>query len=75
MVWEAARLQKITLLLFQKLPKHISQKSDDLIAKHAVLNWIKQNPFLYGPHYLSPMELGLRVPVFFLVITDLGGEL
>ncbi len=65
MVWEGARLQNITLLLFQNLSKQSSQKSDYFIAKYAVLNWIKENPFLYGPHYLSPMELGLRVPVFF----------
>lgn len=63
MVWEAARLQHITALLFAaKSDTNIDQLRD--FAKKALLDWINDNPFLTGPHYMSAMECGLRIPVF-----------
>jgi hypothetical protein len=46
-------------------------------GKEIVLRWIGANPFLRGPHYMSAMECGLRVPVFFYCLkaaTDLLDE-
>ncbi|MBN2034952.1 MAG: alginate lyase family protein [Deltaproteobacteria bacterium] len=60
-VWEPARLQNATLLLLCPGKGPESRQA----AKKTVLQWIQDNPFLRGPHYLSAMECGLRVPVFF----------
>jgi hypothetical protein len=72
-VWEPARLQHAGLLL--------SCGPDDgevrQVGKEIVLRWIEANPFLRGPHYMSAMECGLRVPVFFYCLKaapDLSGE-
>jgi len=65
-VWEPARLQHITLLVARA--RHSTSSSSGALpqsAKEALLKWIKENPFLYGPHYISAMECGLRIPVFF----------
>ncbi len=66
-VWEPARLQHIALLIsyiirfpHEKDTVHIKE-----FAKINVIKWINENPFPYGPHYISAMECGLRVPVFF----------
>ncbi|MCA1795282.1 MAG: heparinase II/III family protein [Desulfobacteraceae bacterium] len=71
-VWESARLQNITKNLFAR----DTPAADDVITQLAehVISWIKNNPFLYGVHYLSPMELGLRIPVFFFVLKRLGQD-
>jgi hypothetical protein len=64
-VWERARLQHLTVLL-----AHLSSGPDEGsgdaagFVRDAVLNWIRNNPFLFGPHYASAMECGLRIPVF-----------
>jgi hypothetical protein len=70
LVWEPARLQHVTVLL---LAAHILWGERDVhdlhvAAKTALLNWLKQNPLLSGPHYLSAMEGGLRIPVFFYAL-------
>ncbi|MFZ7113032.1 MAG: alginate lyase family protein, partial [Desulfatiglandales bacterium] len=64
-VWEPARLQHLTGLLAAGVSSH----ADDALRMRqavwsGVLDWIEKNPFLKGPHYLSPMECGLRIPVF-----------
>ncbi|MEW5802940.1 MAG: alginate lyase family protein [bacterium] len=50
-------------------PSEPSPDSDEgavrRFTKSALLEWIKANPFPLGLHYLSAMECGLRVPVFF----------
>ena len=65
-VWEPARLQNIMVLL-----AHLSSGSAagdardiDRQAKGLVLKWIADNPFPFGPHYMSAMECGLRIMVF-----------
>jgi hypothetical protein len=60
-VWETARLQHATLLLLAGGADGAARQA----GKEAVVKWIAANPFLRGPHYLSAMECGLRVPVFF----------
>ena len=68
--WEAARLQQATLLMV------IASKSDNpddserfnKTAKTIVLDWIQDNPFLCGEHYISAMECALRIPVFFYLL-------
>jgi hypothetical protein len=76
-VWETARLQHVTALLqyAHRTPK--SDKSDTCkeFARTFIFDWINKNPFLFGPHYSSVMECGLRIPVFFFVLAclDLDG--
>jgi len=62
---ELGRLQNITLLFLQTLPELSVSKKNQIFIKETILNWINANPFLLGPHYISPMELGLRIPLFF----------
>lgn len=66
-VWEPARLQHITILLVGSAEgaSGADPKLLTAFAKDALLGWIEKNPFLTGPHYLSAMECGLRIPVFF----------
>jgi len=66
-VWEPARLQHLSMLLAcldgggqARGRAHVSR-----FVKEALLEWIEKNPFLFGPHYMSAMECGLRIPVFF----------
>jgi hypothetical protein len=66
-VWEPARLQHITALLFYAMidpTSAVSARSRQFV-KFLILKWIEKNPFLFGPHYVSVMECGLRIPVFF----------
>lgn len=69
-VWEPARLQHLSVLLVYAVqsPKLSNSKLVKQFAKDAVLEWIKDNPFLFGPHYISSMECGLRIPVFFYLL-------
>ena len=66
-VWEPARLQHATLMFLQasKAKDPENTKALSGAATKAVLDWIRQHPFLFGPHYLSAMECGLRVYSFF----------
>lgn len=58
-VWEPARLQHLSRMLFSCT----SAKPSDGAALE-LLEWIEANRLLHGPHYLSAMECGLRIPVF-----------
>lgn len=72
-VWEPARLQHVSVML-ARLQKDTDPSIIERIkkrAKDAVLTWIDKNPFLFGLHYMSPMECGLRVPVFFYCLKTL----
>jgi hypothetical protein len=60
-VWEPARLQHAALLLLRS----DKDESARISGRGIVLRWILANPFLRGPHFMSAMECGLRVPVFF----------
>ena len=66
-LWEPARLQHVTELIAY-IQNGCAIEDWELFtrfAKEALLRWIDANPFLYGPHYTSAMECGLRIPVFF----------
>jgi hypothetical protein len=65
-IWEPARLQHIALALLWCLrhPGAICLSVQHFASK-ALLGWIRENPFLHGLHYVSAMECGLRIPVFF----------
>jgi hypothetical protein len=72
-VWEPARLQHAALLLLH--PE--GGPAERAAGAAAVLGWIRRNPFLRGPHYMSAMECGLRIPVFFYCLKNaqtLSGE-
>jgi hypothetical protein len=60
-VWESARLQDCYF-------------SSGETCAGRVVKWREDNPFLFGVHYLSPMECGLRIPVFFFVLKDICRE-
>mgnify|MGYP001822972763 FL=1 len=66
-VWEPARLQHLAVLIKYVLKNENSELFDSVLffIKKSVLKWIRENPFLYGPHYISAMECGLRIPLFF----------
>ena len=68
-VWEPARLQHATLLLLGDNKNELERQA----GKEAVLRWIQDNPFLRGPHYMSAMECGLRIPVFFYCLKQAPG--
>jgi len=61
-VWEPARLQNVAIL-FAGLNDIAGTNKDS--AKDSVLKWLDSNTFLFGPHHMSAMECGLRIPVFF----------
>lgn len=66
-IWEPARLQNITTLLVYTNNNPKDPLSDKIrqFCLFQISRWIQKNPFLYGPHYISVMECGLRIPVLF----------
>jgi hypothetical protein len=66
MIWESGRLQHLTILLLwtqaQENPA-IAREIHEQV-KRSLLSWIQRNAFLFGPHFMSAMECGLRIPVF-----------
>ena len=66
-VWEPARLQHLTILLHHIREIPAAEEADQWksFTAKALLDWIYNNPFPNGPHYMSVMECGLRIPVFF----------
>ncbi|OPY13633.1 MAG: Heparin-sulfate lyase precursor [Syntrophus sp. PtaB.Bin138] len=69
-VWEPARLQHITTLLLYARANPGLDGFDAVrdFARKGLLEWLRKHPFLKGPHYMSPMECGLRIPVFFYAL-------
>jgi hypothetical protein len=73
-VWEPARLQHLMILL-----QHLSADCDTAMyesiqhnVQNRLLEWLIQNPYLHGPHYISVMECGLRIPVFIKALQSLA---
>ena len=66
-IWEPARLQHITTLLVPIFNHDDIEYGKEIrtFVRRELLRWIKDNPFPYGPHYISAMECGLRIPVFY----------
>jgi hypothetical protein len=69
-VWEPARLQHVTILIAW-LRQHPDSPEVKEFARREIMRWLAENPFLYGPHYLSAMECGLRLPVLFYALKSL----
>jgi hypothetical protein len=65
-VWEKGRLQQASI----KLINPDAEKFEKQAGKKAVLDWLQNNPFLQGPHFMSAMECGLRIPVFFYCLKN-----
>jgi hypothetical protein len=65
-VWEPARLQHLTVLTacLKDIREPGKRAAIQAFVRKEILGWIRDNPFLHGPHYLSAMECGLRLPVF-----------
>ena len=73
--WEPARLQHIILLLAVSNLNHTRAKQSQIFEyiRNEILCWIRNNPFLEGPHYASAMECGLRIIVFIYALKRLIG--
>jgi len=69
-LWEPARLQQFMPLLVRMAMKQPGDDPDQysLLVRDGLMAWLRRNPFLLGPHYLSAMECGLRIPVFFYAL-------
>lgn len=72
-VWEPARLQHVTVLM-EHLRRGDCGEAEEIRrrALKMLLDWIEGNPFTKGPHYMSVMECGLRIPVFFMALKELA---
>lgn len=71
-VWEAARLQHAAILL-QYARLHPDDRIASAAKEHAIrqaVRWVSENPILTGPHYASPMECSLRIPILLACITE-----
>lgn len=64
-LWESGRLQRVSKILFSD-PNSFKEVLNS--QKKIVISWINDNPFLHGVHYMSPMECGLRIPVFLYLL-------
>jgi len=76
-VWEPARLQHVSVLLrtLTSCPDRGLAQTAEQCARDQIIGWINENPLFRGPHYLSVMECGLRIPVFLsalLLLTNLS---
>jgi len=69
-VWEPARLQHAAALIIHTQVNPGGERTAECLeyARDCILEWLENNPFLYGPHYASAMECGLRIPVFFYLL-------
>ena len=67
-VWEPARLQHLAAMLCRAMEEPDGAQTSEIkrYVADELMKWINANPFLHGPHYISVMECGLRIPVFFL---------
>ncbi|MBJ6724247.1 alginate lyase family protein [Geomesophilobacter sediminis] len=64
-VWEPARLQHLALLLaYPGSGDDPGQERARRYLLEDLMRWLDAHPFPFGPHYLSAMECGLRIPVF-----------
>jgi len=65
-VWEPARLQHLTYLFAALRQEEVKINTTwcRVFARDEIISWLRRNPFLCGPHYLSAMECALRIPVF-----------
>lgn len=72
-VWEPARLQALLEILHSPAPHpdEALQRKSELLVKEHLFGWLRANPFLMGPHWMSPMECGLRIPVFVYALKKL----
>ena len=69
-VWEPARLQHVTLLFayLRQCPDAQDGRAIKEFVRNEILGWLTANRFPLGSHYLSAMECGLRLPVFFYAL-------
>ncbi len=58
-IWELSRHQYLTVLASAYYVTHDSRYSEFLI--HHLQSWWKENPFLSGPHWISGIEIGIRL--------------
>lgn len=76
-VWEAGRLQHVTLVSMYALFADDPSGAKEYInwVKKELFKWIDHNPFLHGPHYQSAMECGLRIISFLYAAKALWSHL
>jgi hypothetical protein len=75
-VWEPARLQHLVAPLLEAGAESdpVQRRAKCLRIGKRALRWLSENPYLLGPHYMSPMECGLRIPVFFYCLKLIADE-
>jgi len=77
-VWEPARLQQVSMMCAYLHGDGEAERNSELgmVIRNDVVGWIESNPFPRGLHYISVMECGMRIPVFFyaLKIRDLTDD-
>lgn len=73
MVWEPARLQHLTILIIfaHYNPGDPGIEAVKSFIHDTILKWIRRNQFFIGPHYISPMECGLRTQVLIYALLSL----
>lgn len=69
-VWEPARLQALTERCVELRGAESESRREELgkEVRSGIMAWLNRNPFPLGLHYLSAMECGLRIPVFFYAL-------
>ena len=72
-VWEPARLQHLMVLMAYTKAWPDCEDAGEIygFVKSSLLTWVRDNPFASGPHYMSAMECGLRIPVFLYALKHL----
>lgn len=64
-IWEKGRLQNLNLLLHAiQSADGRAERQEQSFVRLTLLEWLYENQFGYGVHYISAMECGLRIPLF-----------
>lgn len=69
-LWEPARLQAMAeaCVSLREIDEEDRRAEMEETARSGIIGWLERNPFPLGLHYLSAMECGLRIPVFFYAL-------
>jgi hypothetical protein len=60
-LWEPARLQGLTSLALLSRHEPACRERATQLAERILQSFVRENPYLEGPHYISAMECALRI--------------